>query len=92
VPLVAAEPRIRAAVLRLLGLTGMAGTAAQVTVPMLFLLQWDDDLVPRDQGLALFDALGSAAKTLHANPGGHGQVPPFETAAALAFFTRHLSP
>jgi dienelactone hydrolase len=91
-PLLAAEPRIRAAVLGLLGLTGLAGTAEKVTVPVLFLLQWDDDLVSRDQGLALFGALASADKTLHASPGGHGQVPPFETDAALAFFTRHLSP
>ncbi len=28
--------------------------------------------VPRDRALALFDALGSADKTLHANPGNHG--------------------
>ena len=90
VPLVAAEPRIRAAVLGLLGITGMAGTAVQVTVPVLFLLQWDDELVPRDQGLALFGALGSADKTLHANPGRHGQIPPLETGDALRFFVRHL--
>jgi len=90
VPLVAAEPRIRAAVLGLLGVTGMAGTAVQVTVPVLFLLQWDDELVPRDQGLALFGALGSADKTLHANPGRHGQIPPLETGDALRFFVRHL--
>jgi hypothetical protein len=31
--------------------------------------------VPRDSGLALFAAIGSAEKTLHANPGRHGQVP-----------------
>lgn len=92
VPLVAAEPRIRAAVLGLLGITGMAATAVQVTVPVQFLLQWDDELVPRDQGLALFDALASAEKTLHANPGPHGQIPPFEIDEALAFFVRHLSP
>ncbi|HEX3753223.1 MAG TPA: alpha/beta hydrolase [Streptosporangiaceae bacterium] len=90
-PLLPVEPRIRAAVLGLLGLTGLAGTAVQVTVPVLFLLQWDDDLVPRDQGLALFGALASAEKTLHASPGPHGQVPPFETGDALRFFARHLS-
>lgn len=90
VPLIAAEPRIRAAVIGLLGAHGLAEAAARVTVPVLFLLQWDDDLVPRSQGLALFDALASASKTLHANLGKHGEIPGFETGDALRFFTRHL--
>jgi dienelactone hydrolase len=90
VPLLAAEPRVRAAVLGLLGVHGLAETAARVTAPVQFLLQWDDDRVPRDQGLALFDALASAEKTLHANPGRHGEIPGFETDSALRFFVRHL--
>ncbi len=48
-------------------------------------------MVRRDQGLALFDALASAQKTLHANPGKHGDVPSFEVDSSLRFFTRHLS-
>ncbi|MEU8035179.1 alpha/beta hydrolase [Streptosporangium sp. NPDC049078] len=90
VPLLAVEPRIRAAVLGLLGVHGLAESAARVTVPVQFLLQWDDTRVPRDQALALFDALGSTEKTLHANPGDHGGVPEFETDTALRFLTRHL--
>jgi len=90
VPLLAAEPRVGAAVLGLLGVHGLAETAARVTAPVQFLLQWDDDLVPRDQGLALFDALASAEKTLHANPGRHGEIPGFETDGSLRFFARHL--
>ncbi|WP_460351566.1 dienelactone hydrolase family protein [Actinoallomurus acanthiterrae] len=89
-PLLAAEPRIRAAVMGLLGVHGLADTAARVTVPVQFLLQWDDSLVNRDQALALFDALGSKDKTLHANPGDHGEIPAFETDNALQFFTRHV--
>ena len=73
-----------------LGVHGLAETAARVTAPVQFLLQWDDDLVPRDQGLALFDALASAEKTLHANPGKHGEVPGFELDDSLRFFARHL--
>lgn len=92
VPLLAAEPRIGAAVLGLLGVPGLAEAAAKVTASVQFLLQWDDELVPRDQGLALFDALASAEKTLHANRGGHGNIPAFEINDALAFFSRHLSP
>lgn len=87
---VAAEPRVRAAVLGLQGAPVLAGAAAQVTVPVQFLVQWDDELMPRAQSLALFDALGSAEKTLHAHPGGHGDLPRFETDDSLRFFSRHL--
>jgi dienelactone hydrolase len=90
VPLVAAEPRIGAAVLGLMGAATLAEPAARITVPVEFHLQWDDELVPRDDGLALFDAIGSAEKTLHANPGTHGQVPMFEVDSSIAFFARHL--
>ncbi|GGN36299.1 dienelactone hydrolase family protein [Streptomyces fuscichromogenes] len=89
-PLIAAEPRIRAAVLGLLGVHGLAEDAARITVPVRFLVQWDDQLVPRDQSLALFDALASTEKTLHANPGGHGDVPLFEVDSSRRFFARHL--
>jgi dienelactone hydrolase len=90
VPFVAAEPRVRAAVLGLGGALASAGAAARITVPVEFLVQWDDERVPRAQGLALFDALGSAEKTLHANPGKHGEVPAFEEDSTLRFFARHL--
>lgn len=91
IPLVAEEPRIRAAVLGLLGVHGLAEDAARITVPVQFLAQWDDQMVSRDQSLALFDALASVEKTLHANPGGHEDVPPFEVDSSLRFFARHLS-
>ncbi|MFI7447445.1 dienelactone hydrolase family protein [Nonomuraea sp. NPDC049714] len=90
VPLLAAEPRIRAAVLGLLGAQGLTETAARVTVPVQFLLQWNDSLVSRDQALALFDALASTDKTLHANTGDHLEIPAYETDNALRFFARHL--
>jgi dienelactone hydrolase len=91
VPFVAAEPRVRAAVLGLGGLFGAAETAARITVPVEFLVAWDDERVPRAQSLALFDAFGSAEKTLHANPGKHAdRLPPFETDSSLRFFARHL--
>jgi len=90
VPFVAAEPRIRAAVLGLGGASANGGDAAKITVPVEFLLQWDDERVPREQGLALFDAFASTEKTLHANPGGHMDVPPFEVDATVRFFARHF--
>ncbi|MFH9763130.1 dienelactone hydrolase family protein [Streptomyces anulatus] len=91
VPFVAAEPRVRAAVLGLGGASASAESAARVTVPVEFLVQWDDERVPRVQSLALFDAFASAEKTLHANPGKHGEIPAFELESTLRFFARHLA-
>jgi dienelactone hydrolase len=90
IPFVAAEPRVRAAVLGLSGQLGLAESAARITVPVRFLMQWDDQWVARAQSLALFDAFASAEKTLHANRGDHGQVPEFETDDSARFFVRHL--
>lgn len=89
-PLAAAEPRISAAVFGLAGGETLAEVAARITIPVEFLLQWDDELVPRADGLALFDALASAGKTLHANPGRHGEIPEFELDSSQRFFARHL--
>ncbi|WP_314621200.1 alpha/beta hydrolase family protein [Streptomyces stackebrandtii] len=90
VPLVAVEPRITAAVFGLHWPDALAKTAQQITVPIEFDLQWDDEDVPREAGLALFDAFASQEKTLHANAGTHHQMPRFETDSALRFFARHL--
>jgi len=92
VPLAAAEPRITAAVFGLAGHETLAAAAARVTVPLLFLLQWDDEQVPRESGLALFDAFASREKSLHANPGRHIDMPMFEVESSLRFLGRHLSP
>jgi fermentation-respiration switch protein FrsA (DUF1100 family) len=90
VPLTAAEPRITAAVFGCLGHESLTGAAAQITVPIEFLLQWDDELVERESGLALFDAFASKEKTMHANSGGHVDLPRFEVDSATRFFARHL--
>jgi pimeloyl-ACP methyl ester carboxylesterase len=91
VPLAAAEPGIGAAVFGLAGHETLAGAAARITVPVEFLLQWDDEHIPRESGLALFDAFASTQKTLHANPGRHGDVPRFEADSSERFFRRHLA-
>jgi dienelactone hydrolase len=97
-PFVAAEPRIQGAVLGLFGLSERPGAAAfaeaaaNLSVPVLFVFQWDDELMSRESGLALFDAIGSTDKTLHINPGGHVGVPRFERAAAESFYLRTLGP
>jgi hypothetical protein len=52
----------------------LIAAARRVTVPVQFLLPWDDEHVDRQSALALFDAFASKEKTLHANPGDHRNV------------------
>ncbi|MFJ9765736.1 dienelactone hydrolase family protein [Streptomyces erythrochromogenes] len=90
--LAVAEPRIAAAGLFAGGYVPRAQReeARQVTVPLLFLLQWDDEGNPRQRALDLFDAFGAEEKTLHANLGGHTGTPWFEVEDGNRFFDRHL--
>jgi dienelactone hydrolase len=91
VPLTAVDPRIAAAVFGIFWYDGtLAEHARRIKVPVEFLLQWDDQHIPRDSGLALFDAFGSTEKTLHANSGAHKEVPRFEVESMVRFFRRHL--
>ncbi len=96
VPLVAAEPRVRCAVFGLNGLRPgmdtMGALAASITVPILFVFQWHDELVTHEAGLALFDTFGSREKTMHINPGSHVAIPAHEREAFEHFFLRHLGP
>jgi dienelactone hydrolase len=95
-PFVASDPRITAAVLGLAGMGNRPGAGAfeqaarSLEIPILFVFQWDDELMTRESGLALFDAIGSADKTMHINPGGHVGIPMHERDAYEAFYRRHL--
>jgi pimeloyl-ACP methyl ester carboxylesterase len=96
-PFVAAEPRISVAVLGLMGATGptaerLVHDARHVTCPVLFLVQWSDELFARETAFELFDLIGSTDKTLHANPGSHGAVPEREFAASTRFLADQLRP
>ncbi|MGN5633521.1 alpha/beta hydrolase [Streptomyces sp. AC154] len=86
------EPRIAAAVFFGMGFVPgiVREEARQLTLPLQFLLQWDDAGMERQPVLDLFDAFGSQQKTLHANMGGHTGTPWFETEDAARFFGRHL--
>jgi dienelactone hydrolase len=92
VRLAVVEPRIAAALLFAGSFVPRAivEEAPQVTIPLLVLLQWDDEGNDRQLALDLFDAFGSKEKTLHANMGGHTGVPQFEGDDGNRFFTRHL--
>ncbi|MFF9641849.1 alpha/beta hydrolase family protein [Kitasatospora aureofaciens] len=90
VPFVAAEPRITAAVFGQHWPHVLAEYAKRITVPVEFDLQWDDEHISREEGLALFDAFASAEKSLHVNSGKHKELPRFEVDSAVRFFARHL--
>ncbi len=94
-PVTAADPRIKVAVLGLMGSWGPNGNdlmqlAPDVRCPVRFLMQWDDEIVPRDACLELFGALGTSKKTMHANPGAHAAVPRFEVEASVDYLIRYL--
>ncbi len=106
-PFVATEPRVKAAVFGLFGWAAhlrdpdeeglaerspaFASAARAIQVPTLFLLQWEDEHFPKEDGLALYDLLGSTEKTLHANLGGHGALPRAEVVDVIGFLNRHLA-
>jgi dienelactone hydrolase len=96
VPLLAAEPRVTAAVLGLGGVgpepeaEAFRAAAGSITIPLLFVLQWDDEVVERERGIALYTAFGSAEKTMHVNPGPHVGIPQHEREEFERFFARHL--
>ena len=90
VRLLATEPRITAAVIGLVGGRGLADHAARITAAVQVVVQWDDEVVERDDALALFTAIGSSEKSLHANPGGHAGVPATERESGERFLAHHL--
>jgi len=76
VPLTATESRITAAIFGggFFVYEALLEAARRITVPVQFLLPWDDEYVDRRSTLELFDAFASKEKTLHANPGDHRTV------------------
>ncbi|WP_018350795.1 hypothetical protein [Longispora albida] len=87
------DPRITAAVLFAGSFIprAMFAEARKVSIPLHVLLQWDDEGNDRQAALELFDAFGSADKTLTANLGGHTGVPQSAHEAAAAFLARYLN-
>jgi pimeloyl-ACP methyl ester carboxylesterase len=90
IPLVAIEPRITAAVFGQHWPDVLADKAKQIDIPIEFDLQWDDEHISREAGLALFDAFASKEKSLHVNSGRHKELPRFEADSAVRFFARHF--
>lgn len=97
IPLIAAERRIRAAVIGLFGFSEGATTnqrvyddAPKIDVPILFIQQLADNEVGQGAYHELFKRIGTDDKRLHANPGRHVEVPASELEASRLFLARKL--
>ncbi|MGH8057543.1 MAG: dienelactone hydrolase family protein [Candidatus Entotheonellia bacterium] len=64
--------------------------APTIAVPLLFHVQWDDELFARDGQFELFDLLGAHDKRLIAFPGPHMTTLPAAVDAWCDFLTHHL--
>jgi pimeloyl-ACP methyl ester carboxylesterase len=90
---------VRAAALGLAGTTGAVSFISQrlledagtISHPVAFLMQLEDELFPRDGYLELFDALATADKRLHANPGLHPEIPGEEVAFCFDFLAARMN-
>jgi pimeloyl-ACP methyl ester carboxylesterase len=65
--------------------------APSVTAPVLFQVQWDDELFPRAGQFELFDLFGSPDNQLIAFSGSHATTPPAAIDAWRKFVTKHLT-
>jgi hypothetical protein len=66
----------------------METVAHAVSAPVLYHVQWDDEIFPRDGQFELFGALASADKHLFARPGPHAQTHPSDE-TSWQDFIRH---
>ena len=64
--------------------------APKVTVPVLYHVQWNDELFPRAGQFELFDLLGTQDKQLIAFPGSHNTTPPAAVRLWCQFIADHL--
>ncbi|MGK3208745.1 dienelactone hydrolase family protein [Amycolatopsis sp. MEPSY49] len=91
IPLTAVDPRISAAIFGggFFVYDELLAAARRITVPVQFLLPWDDEHVDRQSCFELFDAFATTEKTLHANPGDHRTIR--WTGVDEGFLARHLT-
>ncbi len=94
-PLLAIEPRIKAAALGMWGLSfenseRLAQDAAHVSCPVLFQQKWEDELFSREGQIALFEKIGSTQKWLNTYPGTHSRVQGQQLNDLTGFLLRRL--
>jgi dienelactone hydrolase len=70
----------------------MAAAAHAVSAPVLYHVQWDDEIFPRDGQFELFGALASADKQLTARAGPHARTHPDVEASWTGFLALNTAP
>lgn len=95
-PLLAAEPRVRAAVIGMWGTSRansarLVDDARRVRCSTLFCVQWDDPLFTREGQFELFDALAVPDKRMTVHPGGHENPNAVRLAEIVAFLASALA-
>jgi pimeloyl-ACP methyl ester carboxylesterase len=99
IPLVAHRNDFVVATLGLLGSSGAVSflgdriteDAAKISIPVLYLMQLEDELFDRQGYLDVFDHLASQDKRLHANPGLHPEVPQEEVDFSFEFMMKYIA-
>ncbi len=69
----------------------MARDDGRITAPVLFHIQWHDEVFPRDGQLALFDLLCTKDKELAGYSGPHAETRPSAIALWRDFIVRHTA-
>lgn len=90
VPLCAAEPRVKAAALGMWGTdwgqeAALLESARVMKTPVLFQIKSEDEIFSVEGQRELFDAIGSADKSLHTFPGSHSLTAPGQLDQLLEF-------
>jgi dienelactone hydrolase len=70
----------------------MAVAARSVRAPVLYHVQWNDELFPRDGQFELFDVLASVDKHLIARSGAHAETHPDDEASWQEFIRTNAPP
>lgn len=101
IPYVASETRLKAAALGLCGFSGVTpnqggGSAVlqaatpKITIPLIFMLQWDDERFERLGSMEMFGAFGATDKRLVWHVGAHADMPLEGRRHARAFLAERL--
>ena len=96
VPLLAGSDRFAAAVIGLwscghVASEHLAGFANQISVPVCFTMQWEDEVFNRQSTIELYEAIGSANKRLVAYPGPHRELEGQRLKESMAFLAQYLA-
>lgn len=95
-PLLAQDRRIQAAVIGLWSAGHVASEhlvdhANKIAAPVLFTMQWEDEVFNRQSTIDLYEAIASVDKRLVAYPGPHKELEGVRLNESIAFLTRFLT-